>query len=272
MKKIQITEDIFFSNNSEIKFILGPCQIESKQHAFDTCNEINNLSKRLNFKYVYKSSFDKANRTSIKSFRGPGIDEGIKILSDVKAETELPVITDIHNADQAMVVAEVVDVIQIPAFLSRQTDILIAASNTGKPVNIKKGQFLAPWDVEHIVQKIEETGHSNILLTDRGTQFGYNNLVADMRAIPLMKKYGYPVVFDATHSAQLPGASGGHSSGMRDMIPTLARSAVAAGCSGVFMEVHDKVDSAKSDAATQWPLSQLKDLLIDLINIHNVVS
>ena len=235
-------------------------------------NEIKKISDDIKVPIIFKSSFDKANRTSIKSFRGPGIDEGIKILSDVKVETGLPVITDIHNADQAKVVAEVVDVIQIPAFLSRQTDILIAASNTGKPVNIKKGQFLAPWDVEHIVQKIEETGHSNILLTDRGTQFGYNNLVADMRAIPLMKKYGYPVVFDATHSAQLPGASGGHSSGMRDMIPTLARSAVAAGCSGVFMEVHDKVDSAKSDAATQWPLSQLKDLLIDLINIHNVVS
>ena len=246
--------------------------IESRDHSLRMANEIKKISDDIELPIIFKSSFDKANRTSIKSFRGPGIDEGIKILSDVKAETELPVITDIHNADQAKVVAEVVDVIQIPAFLSRQTDILIAASNTGKPVNIKKGQFLAPWDVEHIVQKIEETGHSNILLTDRGTQFGYNNLVADMRAIPLMKKYGYPVVFDATHSAQLPGASGGHSSGMRDMIPTLARSAVAAGCSGVFMEVHDKVDSAKSDAATQWPLSQLKDLLIDLINIHNVVS
>ena len=246
--------------------------IESRDHSLRMANEIKKISDDIELPIIFKSSFDKANRTSIKSFRGPGIDEGIKILSDVKAETELPVITDIHNADQAKVVAEVVDVIQIPAFLSRQTDILISASNTGKPVNIKKGQFLAPWDVEHIVQKIEETGHSNILLTDRGTQFGYNNLVADMRAIPLMKKYGYPVVFDATHSAQLPGASGGHSSGMRDMIPTLARSAVAAGCSGVFMEVHDKVDSAKSDAATQWPLSQLKDLLIDLINIHNVVS
>ena len=167
--------------------------------------------------------------------------------------------------------AEVVDVLQVPAFLSRQTDILVAASKTGKPVNIKKGQFLAPWDVEHIVYKIEEAGSNNILLTDRGTQFGYNNLVADMRAIPLMKEYGYPVIFDATHSAQLPGGSGGHSSGMRDMIPTLARSAVAAGCSGVFMEVHDNVESAKSDAATQWPLNKLENLLIDLMNIHKVV-
>ena len=270
MKEVKIGNVTF--SEKHLGIIAGPCVIESRDHSLRMANEIKKISDDIELPIIFKSSFDKANRTSIKSFRGPGIDEGIKILSDVKAETELPVITDIHNADQAKVVAEVVDVIQIPAFLSRQTDILIAASNTGKPVNIKKGQFLAPWDVEHIVQKIEETGHSNILLTDRGTQFGYNNLVADMRAIPLMKKYGYPVVFDATHSAQLPGASGGHSSGMRDMIPTLARSAVAAGCSGVFMEVHDKVDSAKSDAATQWPLSQLKDLLIDLINIHNVVS
>ena len=270
MKEVKIGNVTF--SEKHLGIIAGPCVIEGRDHSLRMANEIKEISDDIELPIIFKSSFDKANRTSIKSFRGPGIDEGIKILSDVKAETELPVITDIHNADQAKVVAEVVDVIQIPAFLSRQTDILIAASNTGKPVNIKKGQFLAPWDVEHIVQKIEETGHSNILLTDRGTQFGYNNLVADMRAIPLMKKYGYPVVFDATHSAQLPGASGGHSSGMRDMIPTLARSAVAAGCSGVFMEVHDKVDSAKSDAATQWPLSELKDLLIDLINIHNVVS
>ncbi len=270
MKEVKIGNVTF--SEKHLGIITGPCVIESRDHSLRMANEIKKISDNIELPIIFKSSFDKANRTSIKSFRGPGIEEGIKILSDVKAETELPVITDIHNADQAKIVAGVVDVIQIPAFLSRQTDILIAASNTGKPVNIKKGQFLAPWDVEHIVQKIEETGHSNILLTDRGTQFGYNNLVADMRAIPLMKKYGYPVVFDATHSAQLPGASGGHSSGMRDMIPTLARSAVAAGCSGVFMEVHDKVDSAKSDAATQWPLSQLKDLLIDLINIHNVVS
>ena len=181
----------------------------------------------------------------------------------------MKVLTDIHTAEQASTVAEVVDVIQIPAFLSRQTDILTAAAKTGKTVNIKKGQFLAPWDVKHIIQKVEESGSENILLTDRGTQFGYNNLVADMRAIPLMKEFGYPVIFDATHSAQLPGGSGGHSSGMREMIPTLARAAVAAGCNGVFMEVHDNVDIAKSDAATQWPLDKLLSLLTDLKKIHN---
>ena len=270
MKEVKIGNVTF--SDKHLGIIAGPCVIEDREHSIKMAIEIKRISDDIGLPIIFKSSFDKANRTSIKSFRGPGIYEGMKILSDVKGETGLPVITDIHDANQAKIVAEVVDILQIPAFLSRQTDILIAASNTGKPVNIKKGQFLAPWDVEHIVKKIEETGHYNIMLTDRGTQFGYNNLVADMRAIPLMKKYGYPVIFDATHSAQLPGASGGHSSGMRDMIPTLAKSAVAAGCSGVFMEVHDKVDLAKSDSATQWPLSKLKDLLIDLINIHNVVS
>ena len=193
----------------------------------------------------------------------------MRILSDVKTETGLKVLTDIHSPDQADLVSDVVDIIQIPAFLSRQTDLLIAAAKTGKPINIKKGQFLSPWDVEHIVKKMEESGAQNILLTDRGTQFGYNNLVADMRAIPLMKQFGYPVIFDATHSAQLPGGSGGYSSGMRDMIPTLARAAVAAGCNGVFMEVHNNVNKAKSDAATQWPLDNLATLLIELKKIHN---
>ncbi len=269
MKEVKVGNVIF--SEKHLGVIAGPCVIESRDHSLKMASEIKQISDKIKLPIIFKSSFDKANRTSIKSFRGPGIDKGMKILSDVKAETGLPVLTDVHTSDQAGIVAEVVDVLQVPAFLSRQTDILVAASKTGKPVNIKKGQFLAPWDVEHIVHKIEEAGSNNILLTDRGTQFGYNNLVADMRAIPLMKEYGYPVIFDATHSAQLPGGSGGHSSGMRDMIPTLARSAVAAGCSGVFMEVHDNVESAKSDAATQWPLNKLESLLIDLMNIHKVV-
>jgi len=269
LKEVKVGNVIF--SEKHLGVIAGPCVIESRDHSLKMASEIKQISDKIKLPIIFKSSFDKANRTSIKSFRGPGIDKGMKILSDVKTETGLPVLTDVHTSDQAGIVAEVVDVLQVPAFLSRQTDILVAASKTGKPVNIKKGQFLAPWDVEHIVHKIEEAGSNNILLTDRGTQFGYNNLVADMRAIPLMKEYGYPVIFDATHSAQLPGGSGGHSSGMRDMIPTLARSAVAAGCSGVFMEVHDNVESAKSDAATQWPLNKLESLLIDLMNIHKVV-
>ncbi len=270
MKEVKIGNVIF--SEKHLGVIAGPCVIEDRDHSLKMASEIKQISDKIKLPIIFKSSFDKANRTSIKSFRGPGIDEGMKILSDVKAETGLPILTDIHASDQASIVAEVADILQVPAFLSRQTDILVAASKTGKPVNIKKGQFLAPWDVEHIVHKIEETGSNDILLTDRGTQFGYNNLVADMRAIPLMKEYGYPVIFDATHSAQLPGGSGGHSSGMRDMIPILARSAVAAGCCGIFMEVHDNVESAKSDAATQWPINKLENLLIDLMNIHQVVS
>ena len=267
MRDIKVGNVIFGKDNLGI--IAGPCVIENRDHSLEMSYAIKEVSEDVGIPIIFKSSFDKANRTSIKSFRGPGIHEGMRILSDVKTETGLKVLTDIHSPDQAGLVSDVVDIIQIPAFLSRQTDLLIAAAKTGKPINIKKGQFLAPWDVEHIVKKMEESGSQNILLTDRGTQFGYNNLVADMRAIPLMKQFGYPVIFDATHSAQLPGGSGGHSSGMRDMIPTLARAAVAAGCNGVFMEVHNNVDKAKSDAATQWPLDKLATLLIELKNIHN---
>ena len=267
MRNIKVGNVIFGRDNLGI--IAGPCVIENRDHSLEMSYAIKEVSEDVGIPIIFKSSFDKANRTSIKSFRGPGIQEGMRILSDVKTETGLKVLTDIHSPDQAGLVSDVVDIIQIPAFLSRQTDLLIAAAKTGKPLNIKKGQFLAPWDVEHIVKKMEESGSQNILLTDRGTQFGYNNLVADMRAIPLMKQFGYPVIFDATHSAQLPGGSGGHSSGMRDMIPTLARAAVAAGCNGVFMEVHNNVDKAKSDAATQWPLDKLATLLIELKKIHN---
>lgn len=267
MRDIKVGNVIFGKDNLGI--IAGPCVIENRDHSLEMSYAIKEVSDDVGIPIIFKSSFDKANRTSIKSFRGPGIEEGMRILSDVKTETGLKVLTDIHSPDQADLVSDVVDIIQIPAFLSRQTDLLIAAAKTGKPINIKKGQFLAPWDVEHIVKKMEESGSQNILLTDRGTQFGYNNLVADMRAIPLMKKFGYPVIFDATHSAQLPGGSGGYSSGMRDMIPTLARAAVAAGCNGVFMEVHNNVDKAKSDAATQWPLDKLASLLIELKKIHN---
>ena len=267
MRDIKVGNVIFGKDNLGI--IAGPCVIENRDHSLEMSYAIKEVSDDVGIPIIFKSSFDKANRTSIKSFRGPGIEEGMRILSDVKTETGLKVLTDIHSPDQAGLVSDVVDIIQIPAFLSRQTDLLIAAAKTGKPINIKKGQFLAPWDVEHIVKKVEESGSQNILLTDRGTQFGYNNLVADMRAIPLMKQFGYPVIFDATHSAQLPGGSGGHSSGMRNMIPTLARAAVAAGCNGVFMEVHNNVDKAKSDAATQWPLDKLATLLIELKKIHN---
>ena len=270
MKEVKIGEVVF--SETSLGVIAGPCVIENREHSLKMALEIKKISESVKIPIIFKSSFDKANRTSIKSFRGPGIEEGLKILSEVKSETGLPVLTDIHDSSQSKIAAEVVDVLQIPAFLSRQTDLLISASSTEIPINVKKGQFLAPWDIEHIVKKLEESGCDDILLTDRGTQFGYNNLVADMRAIPLMKKYKHPVIFDATHSAQLPGGSGGYSSGMREMIPTLAKAAVASGCNGVFLEVHNNVEEAKSDAATQWPLKRLEELLTELKKIHEVVK
>ena len=269
MKKVSIKNVVFGS--SDLGLIAGPCVIESLDHALKMANAIKEIADKSGINVIYKSSFDKANRSSISSFRGLGIDEGLSILQKVKVDTGLPVLTDIHEPSQALPVAEVADVIQMPAFLCRQTDLLIAAANTEKVVNVKKGQFLAPWDMKNVITKLEESSCVDILLTDRGTQFGYNNLVADMRAIPLMKKYNHPVIFDATHSAQLPGGDGLTSSGMRAMIPTLAKSAVAAGCDGVFMEVHNDINNAKSDAATQWSLSELEHLLIKLKHIREAV-
>ncbi|MBT3500806.1 MAG: 3-deoxy-8-phosphooctulonate synthase [Candidatus Marinimicrobia bacterium] len=268
MKKVSI-KNVTFGGDT-LGLIAGPCVIESRDHALKMANAIQDISDRVDLPVIYKSSFDKANRTSISSFRGLGLDEGLSILNDVKNETGLSILTDIHEPSQANVVAEVVDVLQIPAFLCRQTDLLVAAAKTGKAVNVKKGQFLAPWDMKNVVTKLEESGCNSILVTDRGAQFGYNNLVADMRAIPIMKRFGHPVIFDATHSAQLPGG-GSTSSGMRDMIPTLAKSAVAAGCNGLFMEIHDNISDAKSDSTTQWPLDQLESLLIKLKSIREVI-
>ena len=234
-------------------------------------NAIQEITEKVGIPFIFKNSFDKANRSTFSSYRGLGIDEGLSILSDVKSQTGLPVLTDIHEASQTNSVADVVDVLQIPAFLCRQTDLLVAAAKTGKPVNVKKGQFLSPWDMKNIVEKLEISGCESILLTDRGTQFGYNNLVADMRAIPIMQKLAHPVIFDATHSAQLPGG-GTTTGGMREMIPTLAKSAVAAGCDGIFMEVHDNVHEAKSDASTQWPLDKLESLLLELKAIKEAIE
>ena len=269
MKEVVINDVCF--GGDPLGLILGPCVIESRDHSLMMAESIHNITNRLGFKFVYKSSFDKANRSSISSFRGLGFDEGLAILSEVKKEIGCAIITDIHEPYQAKMVAEVVDVIQIPAFLCRQTDILASAAKTGRTVNVKKGQFLAPWDMKNVVDKLKKYKCKKILLTDRGTQFGYNNLIADMRSIPIMQDFGYPVIFDATHSAQLPGGDGLTSSGMRAMIPTLAKSAVAAGCDGVFMEVHNDINNAKSDAATQWPLSELEHLLIKLKKIREAI-
>lgn len=250
----------------------GPCAIESLDHSMKMAESIKNIADKVGFPFVFKSSFDKANRTSIQSYRGPGFEEGLEILSKVKSQIGIPILTDIHEAQQAGPASEVADILQIPAFLCRQTDLLVAAAKTQSVVNVKKGQFLSPWDVKNIVGKLTESGTEKIMLTERGHQFGYNNLVSDMRSIPIMQECGYPVVFDVTHSAQLPGGHGDSTAGMREYIPVIARAAVAAGCDALFMEIHDDVDSAKSDAATQWPLDKLNHLLESLKRIRAAIS
>ena len=268
--KIVSIKNVTFGEDG-LGLIAGPCVIESREHSLKIANAIQEITEKVGIPFIFKNSFDKANRSTFSSYRGLGIDEGLSILSDVKNQTGLPVLTDIHEASQANSVADVADVLQIPAFLCRQTDLLVAAAKTGKPVNVKKGQFLSPWDMKNVVEKLEISDCETILITDRGTQFGYNNLVADMRAIPIMQELDHPVIFDATHSAQLPGG-GTTTGGMREMIPTLAKSAVAAGCDGIFMEVHDNVHEAKSDASTQWPLDKLESLLLELKAIKDAIT
>ena len=257
--------------NGSFPLIAGPCVIESRDHSLKMAEQIQKITNTLNIPLIFKSSFDKANRSSIGAFRGPdNLEVGLSILADVKKELGVPVLTDVHLPVQCSVVAEVCDVLQIPAFLCRQTDLLLAAGETGKAINIKKGQFLAPGKMKHIAEKIESTGNKNILLTERGTSFGYG-LVSDMTSIPVMGQVGYPVIFDATHSAQLPGDKN-VTGGQREMIPTLAKAAVAAGCNGIFMEVHDDPKNAKSDASTQWPLNKLENILQTLLKVHEAVN
>ncbi len=271
MKLINITETISFGGKN-FPLILGPCVIESREHSLRMADAIKKITTRLDLPFIFKSSYDKANRTSVSSFRGPGIDKGLQILADVKSELDIPIITDIHLPEQATAIAEVVDVIQIPAFLCRQTDLLIAASNTGKPVNVKKGQFLSPWKVKNIVEKIESTDNNQILITERGNTFGFESLIVDMRSIPIIQEEtGYPVIFDGTHSAQMPGNAGSSTGGLRKYIPTMVNAAVAVGCNGLFMEVHDNVEKAKSDSATQWPLDQLENVLVQVKHLREAV-
>jgi len=247
--------------------IAGPCVIESEQLVLETAHQIAEIARAVGMPYVFKSSYDKANRSSIHSFRGPGLREGMAILRKVKEHVKVPVLTDVHGIDEATQAAEVADILQIPAFLCRQTDLLIAAAKTGQIVNVKKGQFLSPWEMSNVVKKLEECGTSKILLTERGSSFGYNNLVVDMRGLPVMRSFGYPVIFDATHSVQLPGGGGTHSSGQREFITPLASAAAAAGCDGFFMEVHPHPDTALSDGPNMVPLHQLKPLLERLVQI-----
>jgi 2-dehydro-3-deoxyphosphooctonate aldolase (KDO 8-P synthase) len=248
--------------------IAGPCAIESRDHALRTAERVKGICDRLGIPLIYKSSFDKANRSSTGSYRGPGMEEGLAILQAVRQEVGVPVLTDVHTPDQAAPVAEAVDVLQTPAFLCRQTDFIQAVAATGKPVNIKKGQFLAPWDMANVVAKAREVGNDGIMVCERGVSFGYNNLVSDMRSLPVMADTGAPVVFDATHSVQLPGGAGGASGGQREFVPTLASAAAGAGIDGLFMETHEDPDSAPSDGPNMWPIDRLEPLLTRLLGIH----
>jgi 2-dehydro-3-deoxyphosphooctonate aldolase (KDO 8-P synthase) len=267
-----IVGDIEIGEGGPLFLIAGPCVIEGEARCTYVAGAVQEIANHLNVPLIFKASYDKANRSSIGSFRGPGIEEGLKILSHIKGELGILVTSDVHSPDQVERAAEVLDVIQIPAFLSRQTDLLLAAGKTGKAVNIKKGQFLAPWDMVHAVDKVRSTSNDHVILTERGSSFGYNNLVSDMRAISVLKRTGCPVVFDATHSAQLPGAEGGRSGGDRAMVPALALAAVAAGADGLFLEVHQNPDEALCDAPNALPLSQLESLLEKAKAVREVVA
>ena len=255
-----------------LSFILGPCVVESAQHALFMAQEIKDICTHVGVDFVYKSSFDKANRSSIESFRGGGMEFGLEVLAQVKDEIGLPVITDIHEPWQVEKVAEVADILQVPAFLCRQTDLLVAAAKSGKAVNVKKGQFLAPWDAKNIVDKLQESGCEKILLTERGASFGYNNLVVDLRSFPIMRSFGVPVVFDVTHSLQLPGGLGKATDGQGQYIEDFARAGVACGVDAVFMEVHDDPSKAPSDGPNQLPLGRLEKLLTKLKEIHEIIN
>jgi 2-dehydro-3-deoxyphosphooctonate aldolase (KDO 8-P synthase) len=258
--------------NKPFFLIAGPCVIESEQFAMDTAGELNELTSRLQIPFIYKSSFDKANRSSGKSFRGPGVEEGLRILAAVKKNIGVPVLTDVHDDSPIEEIADVVDVLQTPAFLCRQTNFIERVARQNIPVNIKKGQFLAPWDMKHVVDKALATGNKNIMVCERGASFGYNNLVSDMRSLAVMRETGCPVVYDATHSVQLPGGLGEQSGGQRQFVPVLARAAIAAGISGLFMETHPDPDNAPSDGPNMWPLRKLEELLVCLKEIDATVK
>lgn len=252
--------------------IAGPCVIESWELVYNTAACLKEIARQMGFPFVFKASYDKANRTSLDTFRGPGLAAGLDMLAEVKRKLDLPVLSDVHETSHCAAAGNVLDILQIPAFLCRQTDLVVAAAATGKAVNIKKGQFVAPVDIMHSVAKVTASGNGNVFVTERGTSFGYNNLVVDYRAIPMIQEMGCPVVFDATHSVQLPGAGGGKSSGQRQFVPALARAAIAAGAQGLFMEVHPNPDAALSDGPNQVPLSQFKELVAQCLKVHESVK
>ena len=260
------------SNTSPFTLIAGPCQLENEKHAVDVAKKLKEITEELDIGLIYKTSFDKANRTSLKGKRGAGLESSLPVFDKIRKDLNIPVLTDIHTIDQCMIVSKHVDILQIPAFLCRQTDLLVAAAKTGKIINVKKGQFLAPWDMINVTKKIEESGNKNILVTERGASFGYNTLVSDMRALPIMAKNGYPVVFDATHSVQQPGGMGDKSGGQREFVEYLARAAVAVGVAAVFMETHPDPDNAPSDGPNMVPLSKMPGLLKQLIEIDKLIK
>lgn len=264
--------NVVFGNTAPLSLIAGPCQLESRQHAFDMAGALKELTEKLGLGLVYKTSYDKANRTSLGGTRGAGLDAALPVFDDLRKAFSLPILTDIHTEEQCALVAPHVDILQIPAFLSRQTDLLIAAARTGKVVNVKKGQFLAPWDMKNVVAKVTGSGNANVLVTERGASFGYNTLVSDMRALPIMAEIGAPVIFDATHSVQQPGGQGGSSGGDRRFVETLARAAVAVGVAGVFIETHQDPDNAPSDGPNMVPLKDLRALLERLMAFDRVAK
>ncbi len=269
MRQVPVKEFII-GKGQPLTVMSGPCAIESEEHCMKAAETLKEMFSNRKINFIFKSSYDKANRSSLHSFRGPGLEEGLRILEKVKTTFDLPVVTDVHSPEQAKAAGEVVDVIQIPAFLCRQTDLLVAAAETGKVVSIKKGQFLAPWDMKNAIEKVQESGNPNIIAVDRGTMFGYNNLVSDFRAIPIMQSLGVPVCFDATHSVQLPGGMGDRSGGQREFIPVLAKAAIAVGADCLFMEAHPNPDEAKSDAASVLSFDALPKLLDELKRLYEV--
>ena len=262
-----------FGNSLKLSLIAGPCVLESHSHARKMVEKLLNINEKLNVNFIYKTSFDKANRTSLSGVRGLGLDESLKIFSELKNEYKIKLLTDVHTEEQCSLVSEYVDIIQIPAFLCRQTDLLISAAKTNKVINVKKGQFLAPWDMKNVVKKIESSDNTNILITERGTSFGYNTLISDMRSLDIMKdELSYPIIFDATHSVQSPGGQGDKSGGDRKFVPTLAKAAVSAGIAGVFIETHDDPDNAPSDGPNMLHIDDLEKLVTKLLEIDNIVK
>ena len=260
------------SNTGRFTLIAGPCQLENEKHALDIATELKKITDELGIGFIYKTSFDKANRTSLNGKRGAGLEKSLPVFDKIRKDVGVPVLTDVHTIEQCKVVSKHADVLQIPAFLCRQTDLLIAAAKTGKVINVKKGQFLAPWDMVNVTKKIEDSGNKNILVTERGASFGYNTLVSDMRSLPIMAKNGYPVVFDATHSVQQPGGMGDKSGGQREFVEYLSRAAIAVGVAAIFIETHPDPDNAPSDGPNMVPLSKMSDLLKQLVQIDNLIK